>query len=468
MALGPMMASSLWAQSSTASEQFPSHRPPKSQRKFTSRAVEETILRVRANISDPELAWMFENCYPNTLDTAVQTGVVNGNADTFIITGDIDAMWLRDSSSQVWPYVTLVKDDADLRRLFQGLIWRQSRSILLDAYANAFLFDSKSKQALEWAVHDMTDMRPGVAERKWEIDSLCHCIRLAYAYWHATGDTASFGSEWEHAMRLVVATFRDQQRKNGHGNYRFQRNTETPTDTVALEGYGNPARPVGLIFSMFRPSDDACTYPLFIPANFFAAVSLRQLAEMFTEITHDRDFSAECRGFAGEIETALAKYGHIQDSVGGDVWAYEVDGFGNQLFMDDANVPSLLSLPYLGCCSLDDPLYRRTRARVLSESNPYYFRGTAAAGVGGPHEGLDMVWPMAIIMQALTSSNDDEILQCLRWLKGTHAGTGFMHEAFNKNDPSKFTRKWFAWANSLFGELIVKLSQERPQILRHA
>src|ERR1051325_2482283 len=214
MALGPMMASSLWAQNSTASEQFPSHRPPKSQRKFTSRAVEETILRVRANISDPELAWMFENCYPNTLDTAVQTGVVDGNVDTFIITGDIDAMWLRDSSCQVWPYIPLAKHDADLKRLFQGLIGRQNRSILLDPYANAFLPDAKTNQALEWAVHDMTEMHPGVAERKWEIDSLCHCIRLAHAYWKTTGDTTPFNSEWERAMRLVVATLREQQRKN--------------------------------------------------------------------------------------------------------------------------------------------------------------------------------------------------------------------------------------------------------------
>lgn len=462
------MASTLWAQSSNGTQPFSSQRPPKSQRKFTSRLVEETILRVKTNISDPELAWMFENCYPNTLDTAVQTGMIDGNADTFIITGDIDAMWLRDSSCQVWPYIQLAKDDADLKRLFQGLIGRHSRSILLDPYANAFLPDAKSKQALEWAVHDMTDMRPGVAERKWEIDSLCHCIRLAYAYWQTTGDTTPFGNEWERAMRLVVATFRDQQRKNGHGSYRFQRNTETSTDTLPLDGYGNPARPVGLIFSMFRPSDDACIYPLFVPANFFAMVSLQQLAEMFSDITHDGNFATECRHFAQEIDSALAKFGRIQDLQRGDVWAYEVDGFGNQLFMDDANVPSLLSLPYLGACKQDDPLYRKTRARVLSESNPYYFKGTAAAGIGGPHEGLDMVWPMAITMQALTSSDDDEIKQCLRWLKGTHAGTGFMHETFNKNDPSKFTRKWFAWANSLFGELIVKLSQERPQILRRS
>jgi meiotically up-regulated gene 157 (Mug157) protein len=267
-------------------------------------------------------------------------------------------------------------------------------------------------------------------------------------------------------MRLVVATFREQQRKQGLGSYHFQRSTEVPTDTQALGGYGNPARPIGLIYSMFRPSDDACIFPLFVPANLFAIVSLRHLADMADAILHDAAFASECRAFATEIESALTKHGRVEDKAHGEVWAYEVDGFGNQLFMDDANLPGLLGLPYLGCCKLDDPLYRRTRARALSELNPYFFRGKAAEGIGGPHEGLDMIWPMSIIMQALTSSDDGEIRQCLRWIKGTHAGTGFMHEAFHKDDPTHFTRSWFAWANSLFGELVVRLSQERPEILK--
>jgi uncharacterized protein len=449
-----------------AGTNFTSRRPPRSQRKFVSRAVENVISAAKAKIADPELAWMFENCYPNTLDTTVTTGAIGGKRDTFIITGDIDAMWLRDSSCQVWPYVDLAKDDADLRKLFQGLIARQTRCILLDPYANAFLYDTKSKP-LSWAVSDLTEMRPGVAERKWEVDSLCYCIRLAHGYWRATEDSSPFGADWLRAMQLIAATFREQQRKHGQGSYHFQRRTETPTDTQALGGYGNPTRPVGMIYSMFRPSDDSCIYSLFIPGNLFAIVSLRQLAEMASEIMHDTNLAGECRAIAAEIGSAVSRYGRIAVD-GQEIWAYEVDGFGNQLFMDDANTPGLLGLPYLGCCESKDALYRRTRARVLSDTNPYFFKGKIAEGIGGPHEGMDMIWPMSIIMRALTSEDDDEVRQCLRWIKASHTGTGFIHEAFQKDDATHFTRSWFAWANSLFGELILKLSNERPWILKNS
>jgi meiotically up-regulated gene 157 (Mug157) protein len=453
---------------SFAAESLVSKRPALGKRKFASRAVEDTIVRVKASIGDPELAWMFENCYPNTLDTTVEISGGSSKPDTFIITGDIDAMWLRDSACQVWPYLPLAKSDSDLRRMFQGLIGRQARCILIDSYANAFLPDSKSTKALEWAVGDLTDMKPGVAERKWEVDSLCYCIRLAHGYWKATGDTTPFDMEWAAAMRLVVSTFREQQRKKGPGPYHFQRRAESPTDTQALGGFGNPARPVGMIYSMFRPSDDACLYSFYVPSNLFAVVSLRQLAEMAAGVVKDAAFAEECRGLASEVENALAKYGRIQGRDGGEIWAFEVDAYGNQLFMDDANIPGLLSLPYLDCCDANDPVYQRTRKRVLSDDNPYFFKGSAAQGIGGPHEGLNMIWPMALIAQALTSSDEVEIRQCLHWLKTTHAGTGFMHESFDKDNPAKYTRAWFAWANTLFGELIVKLSEERPNLLKSA
>jgi meiotically up-regulated gene 157 (Mug157) protein len=450
----------------STAQTFVSKRPAPAERKFTSRAVEATIAQVKAGIGDPELAWMFENCYPNTLDTTVQISETASRPDTFVITGDIDAMWLRDSACQVWPYLPLVQGDTDLQRMFRGLIGRQARSILIDPYANAFLRDAKATKSLSWAVNDLTEMKPGVAERKWEVDSLCYCTRLAYGYWKATGDIAPFDEEWTRAMRLVVATFKEQQRKSGQGPYHFQRRTEVPTDTQALGGYGNPARPVGMIFSMFRPSDDACTYSLYIPANLFAVASLRQLGEIAAVIIQDADFANESRTLAEEVALATAKYGKMQGIGKEEYWAFEVDGYGNQLFMDDANIPGLLSLPYLGCCRLDDPVYQATRRRALGESNPYFFSGTAAKGIGGPHEGLNMIWPMAIIMRTLTSTDDCEIRQCLGWLKTTHAGTGFMHESFDKDNPTKFTRAWFAWANSLFGELIIKLSQERPQLLK--
>ena len=447
-----------------AAESYISQRPAPGKRKFTSRAVEETIVRVKARIGDPKLAWMFENCFPNTLDTTVNFRLVDGKPDTFVITGDIDAMWLRDSSAQVWPYLPLAKEDANLRRMIEGLIRRQSASILIDPYANAFMPDPNAKP-LPWSVHDKTTIKPGVGERKWEIDSLCYPIRLAHGYWKNTGDTAPFDEHWRAAARATVATFREQERKNGPGPYRFQRQSLSPTETQFLGGYGNPTRPNGMIHSMFRPSDDACLYPLFVPANLFAVASLKNLAELAGEAGKDTSLAAECLSLAGEVSEAVERYGRMSTKAHGEVWAYEVDGFGNQLFMDDANAPSLLSLPYLGCCDVSDPLYQRTRARVWSRDNPYFFQGAAGEGIGGPHEGLGMIWPMSILMRALTSTKDTEIRQCLHWIATTDAGTGFIHESFDKDNPRHFTRPWFAWSNTSFGELMLRLDQQKSPLL---
>ena len=447
---------------SLAGQDYPSQRPPLSQRKFVSDAVEATIDRVKRDIGEPELAWMFENCYPNTLDTTVQHGMIDGRPDTFVITGDIPAMWLRDSAAQVWPYLPLATDDEKLKRLLAGVIHRQTRCILIDPYANAF---NDGPTGSPWA-SDLTQMRPELHERKWEIDSLCYPVRLAHGYWRTTGDGSVLEPDWQAAAKLIVQTFRTQQRKHGHGPYRFQRTTAVAYDTVPLGGYGNPTRKIGLIHSIFRPSDDACIYPLLVPSNLFAVASLMQLREMFTTEIGDRSFAAECEELAEEVAAAVREYATLQHPKYGRLYAYEVDGFGNALFMDDANVPSLLSLPYLGVTDTADPIYQATRRFLLSEDNPYFFRGDAGEGIGGPHVGLEMIWPLGIIMRALTSTDDAEILRCLRTLKATHAGTGFMHESFHQDDPTNFTRAWFAWANTLFGELIVTLHRERPQLLR--
>src|SRR5262249_34898595 len=292
-----------------------------------------------------------------------ELGTLEGKPDTFVITGDIDAMWLRDSSAQVVPYIPLAKGDPSLQRLFHGLIQRQARCIRIDPYANAFMPDPHA-QPLDWAQHDNTDMNPGVGERKWEIDSLCYPIRLAHGYWAATGDTKPFDDDWRAAMHKVLQTFREQQRKHDHGPYHFQRTSPIPTETQMLAGYGNPTRPNGMIHSMFRPSDDACVYPLFVPANLFAVLSLRQLAKMSRAIHHDQAFANDCEALADEVEQAVNKDGRMRDADGRECWAYEIDGLGNQLFMDDANVPSLLGLPYLGCCDRNDPVYRNTRKLV--------------------------------------------------------------------------------------------------------
>jgi meiotically up-regulated gene 157 (Mug157) protein len=382
--------------------------------------------------------------------------------DTFVITGDINAMWLRDSSAQVWPYLPLMKDDPNLGQLIAGVINRQTKCILIDPYANAFN-DGPTGSEFE---KDLTAMKPELHERKWEIDSLCYPVRLAYHYWKYTGDMSPFGADWKSAMRSVVKTFKEQQRKHGKGPYSFGRVTSWSTDTVPGNGYGNPAKPVGLIVSVFRPSDDATIFPYLIPSNLFAVVSLRQLAEMSAKILDDKRFAAECLDFAGEVDAALKKYATARHLQFGEIFAYEADGFGNQLFMDDSNVPSLLSLPYLGAVTTGDAVYQNTRRFILSDKNPYFFKGRYAEGSGSPHTLDDMIWPMSIILRIITSTDDGEIKSCLKMLKNTHANTGFMHESFNKDHPEKFTRKWFAWANTLFGEMILKLYHERPHLLK--
>ena len=441
---------------------FESQRPKLADRKFTSKAVEAIIQKVKKDIKDPELAWLFENCYPNPLDTTVNHSEAGGKPDTFVITGDINAMWMRDSSAQVWPYLPLIKTDPALKKLVQGVLSRQAKCVLIDPYANAF---NQGPTGSEWDT-DHTVMKPELHERKWEIDSLCYPVRLAYNYWKISGDTSFFDDNWQKAGKTILNTFKEQQRKEGKGPYYFQRKTQVASDTAPNKGYGNPVKPVGLICSIFRPSDDATIYPFLIPSNYFAVTSLNQMAEMYATIGNDSTTSAACRALATEVDAALKKYAVAQHPEFGKILAFEVDGYGNQLFMDDSNVPSLLALPYLDSLPVTDPLYQNTRRFVLSLSNPYFFKGKAAEGIGGPHVGIGYIWPMAIIMRGLTSNSKEEITECLRLLKTTHAGTGFMHESFNKDNPADFTRKWFAWANTLFGELIIKTHQHYPDILQ--
>jgi hypothetical protein len=455
-------------QSLRAQPSFVSRRPAPSARKFRSKAVEAAIETAAAKLRDPELAWLFSNCLPNTLDTTVSFGSFAGKPDTVVVTGDIPAMWLRDSSAQVWPYLPFVTQDRDLARLIEGVIRRQTRCILADPYANAFMPDLASREPLEWSRHDKTQMHPGVGERKWEVDSLCYPVRLAHRYWKETRDTSPFDAQWAQAMHTIVDTFKAQQRKTSRGPYSFQRSSASPTDTLRENGFGNPARPIGLIFSGFRPSDDACAYPLNIPGNFFAVRTLARIEEMLSEIARDSAAASEARQLGDEISAALRAHALLRHPTAGEVYGYEIDGYGNAIFMDDANVPSLLAMPYLESCDVSDATYQATRRFVLSDANPYFFRGSAAEGIGGPHIGQDMIWPMSIIMRALTSTDEREQIQCLRWLKSTHAGTGFMHESFNKDDPRKFTRAWFAWANTLFGELILILEKKAPGVLSQA
>lgn len=436
---------------------FFTNRPPESERLFHSEAIEQEIKRVKALLPDAKLAWMFENCFPNTLDTTVHFVIdEEGRPDTFVVTGDIPAMWLRDSSAQVWPYLQFMDKDPALRQMIEGVIRRQIDCILLDPYANAF---NAGPDGSYWET-DMTEMIPEVHERKWEIDSLCYPIRLAYEYWKLTGDDSIFDSDWLNAVENILTTFIAQQKKENDGPYKFQRKTERAYDTLSNDGKGTPVKPCGLIASAFRPSDDATTFQFLVPSNFFAVTSLRKAAKILKTVNNDEEKANRCLNLADEIEAALQKYAVYDHPDFGKIYAYEVDGFGNHLLMDDANVPSLLAMPYLGDVDANDPIYQNTRRFVWSESNPYFFKGEKGEGIGGPHVGYDMAWPMSIMMKAFTSNDSNEIKECLDMILATDAGTGFIHESFDVNDPTNFTRPWFAWQNTLFGELIIKLLKE--------
>ena len=415
-------------------------RPAKKERLFHSDAVEREIKRVKSLLTNPKLAWMFENCFPNTIDTTVHYRLdKDGKPDTFVYTGDIHAMWLRDSGAQVWPYVQLCKEDPALRKMIP--------------YANAF-------NVAPTGAHNKTDFPqadPMVFERKWEIDSHCYPLRLAHHYWKTTGDTSVFDGEWTSAMRNIVKTLREQQMKEGPGDYIFLRTTDRQLDTRCHVGRGNPVKPVGLIVSAFRPSDDATTFGFLVPSNFMAVTSLRKAAEILTAVNGERELAAECTALAGEVEEALQKYAVVEHPEYGKIYAFEVDGFGSAQLMDDANVPSLLAMPYLGDVERTDPIYENTRRFVWSTENPYFWRGAAGEGIGGPHIGVEMIWPMSIMMRAFTATDDEEIRDCICQLITTDAGTGFMHESFSRHDAADFTRAWFAWQNTLFGELILKL-----------
>ena len=429
-------------------------RPPVEERAFVSPAVDAATEAIAAQITHPKLAEMFRKCFPNTPDTTVHYAEdENGQPDTYVYTGDIPAMWLRDSGAQVWPYLAFVHEDDTLRKMIAGVVNRQFKCILIDPYANAFNVDPVGPA-------DKTDFPapgPYVFERKWEIDSQCYPVRLAYAYWKKTGDTSIFGDLWMETAKTILATFKEQQRKEGHGSYIFLRETDRQLDTKCVVGRGNPVKPVGLIASSFRPSDDATTFEFLVPSNFMAVTTLRKMAEILSTVNGQPEMAAECIALAAEVDQALHAYAVVEHPKYGPIYAYEVDGFGSHQLMDDANVPSLLALGYLDPEMYNDPVYLNTRRFVWSEDNPYFKRGAAGEGIGGPHTGVESVWPMSIMMKAFTARDDDEIRACLTQLLRTDAGTGFMHESFQKDDANDFTRPWFAWANTLFGELVMKL-----------
>ncbi len=393
---------------------------------------------------------VFRRCFLNTIETTTE---LQADGTTFVFTGDIPALWLRDSSAQVRPYVALAAEEPAFQQMLAGLIRLQAKYLLLDAYANAF------NKAPNWHGHrrDQTSMNPWVWERKFALDSLCYPIQLCKDYLDATGDQAVFDARVYRMLWRIVDVMRIEQQHRQRSPYRFRRPFAlSPRDTLSHGGWGPPVAETGMVWSGFRPSDDACRFGYHIPANMFAVVVLGHIIEFAEQIYHDQGLMAEARRLRDVIDQGIQAYGVVQHPRYGRIYAYETDGMGHYTLMDDANVPSLLSIPYLGYRTADDETYQRTRAFVLSRDNPFYAAGRYARGIGSPHTFRGSIWPLSLAIQGLTATDDNERERVLDMLVTSAAGTNLMHESFDPNRPRRFTRPWFAWANSMFALFVCK------------
>ena len=398
----------------------------------------------------PGLPEMFRNCFLNTLETTVTR---RKPGDTFIITGDIEAMWLRDSTAQVLHYVRFA-DEPAVAEMIEGLLARQAACIAVDPYANAF---NETASGRHWT-RDLPEPDPRVWERKYEIDSICWPLLLAERLYKKTGRSFFLTPEFHQMMRTIVQVFRREQHHET-SEYYFIRNDCPPQDTLVLDGRGVNVASVGMTWSGFRPSDDACTYGYLVPSNLFAVRILSPLIS-FARMVDDIALAEDAVLLQKEIRDGLEHHALVQTEKFGEIWAYETDGLGHHLLMDDANCPSLLSLPWLGICSRNDSRYLRTRAFILSRDNPFFVSGNMAEGIGSPHTPGGYIWPISLCVQILTSEDDEEAASIMRMLLTTHAGTRLMHESFDPDQPEKYTRSWFAWANSMFGEAVHFLYDE--------
>ena len=396
----------------------------------------------------PELWPLFERCFLNSIETTIQ----QTPGDTFVITGDIPAMWLRDSTAQVLHYVRFAKEP-EVAAMLEGVIARQAECVLRDPYANAFNREPSSYKPYD----DTPRASDWVWERKYEIDSLCYPLWLAEKYHLTTGGTAFLTERFHEAVKTIVGVLRTEQRHE-NSPYRFSRKNCPPGDTLHHEGKGEPVGYTGMTWSGFRPSDDACRYGYLVPSNLFAVRALRSAA-LLARLLKDEALAKEAEALADEIHAGVEAHGKVSHPVFGTIYAYEVDGLGHANLMDDANVPSLLALPYLQAVDAADPVYQATRRFVLSKENPYFYTGSLAEGVGSPHTPEGYIWPIGLCVQAMTTEDTAEIARLLKTLMTTHAGTGFMHESFHPDDPARFTRTWFAWANSMLGELVYRLHE---------
>lgn len=424
--------------------------------KYITPVMSEYVNEIKAKLismNRPIIADMFEATYLNTMETTVK--MLEDNS-AFVVTGDIPAMWLRDSSAQVRHYLPIVKRDEQTKNIIRSLILRQAKCIINDPYANAF----NEKENKNGHFSDKTEFdNPMAWERKYEIDSLCYPVQLAYLFMKAADTTEHFDNTFKQAMLKILTVFETEQYHAEKSVYRFERTNCPPTDTLKCNGKGTPVTYTGMTWSGFRPSDDACDYGYLIPSNIFASVVLGYMTEIYATVYHDIPLAERTKKLQNEITTGIQQYAIYNHPSFGQIYAYETDGMGNYNLMDDANVPSLLSIPYLGWCDADDPIYVNTRKFILSRENPYYYEGTAAKGIGSPHTPKNYIWHVSLSMQGLTSVDNAEIDYLLDLFETTTAGTGLMHEGFHVDNPEKFTRPWFAWANSIFAEFIIHVAE---------
>lgn len=403
-----------------------------------------------------------ETAVPRLFRTAMQRTIADTirvlTDDTvFVVTGDIPAMWLRDSATQMWPYlvVAAARPEGAVADLIAGVLRRQFAFIALDPYANAFNAEPSSR------AHDDRDLNrhPMVWERKYEVDSLCFPVQLAHRYWRLTGRTDFLGADFATAARAIVDTLEREREHAARSEYRFVRPGANPLDTLAREGRGAEVAWTGMTWSGFRPSDDACERGYNVPANLFASSALRQLAELAAHLGDD-SVKTEASVLSQSLHDATFTHGVVDLPDLGRIFAYETDGLGNDVLMDDANLPSLLGLPLVADIDRRDPLYHRTRDFVLSEANPFYYSGSAASGVGSPHTWPGYVWPIALAVDGLTSDSIEHQRRMCTLIAETTAGTGAVHESFDVEDPTRFTRPWFSWADSMFCQLALEVAGE--------
>ena len=426
----------------------PWERPAPAARAARSEAIEQRIRDAQARISDPGLSRLLEGTLPNTLDTTTVAGGTDLRPDTFVVTGDIDAMWLRDSTAQVWPYLASVRDDPGLDRLIRGVIHRQSDQILLDPYANAFRSDEEPS---EWA-GDETDMRPGVHERKWEPDSLLAFCRLSAGYGNASGTLRPFDAAWRGALEAVLRTLRTEQRLAGASPYRFRRPDGDPTDVVPNHGQGATTHPNGMVHGAFRPSDDASELPLNVPINLALAAALDRWRRWWrpSAITTGRATLGPWRPRSGAASPATGPSGKDRGPSGPTRSTGSAAGCGWMTGTCPASCPCRTSAP---ATSPTRPTSRPAPGSCRPPT-PGGSRAGSGDGVGSPHTGPRRIWPIAVAMRGLTATSDGERATAARLLGASHAGTYLAHESFDPDEPTRFTRPWFAWANSLVGEFL--------------